>query len=224
AFTGANSSKEGQLQVADRGTLFLDEIGDMTPFAQAKVLRAIEGKQVQRLGGKGNIPLDFRVVAATNHDLEQLVAEGKFRKDLYFRLNVLRIHLPPLRDRDGDLAQLAHHYVQEFNRQFGREVRGFTKETFDYLLRYDWPGNVRELRNLLEAIFVDLTAREISINDLPAQFRTWCSGVAGLPRNERERMLYALLETHWNKSRAAQKLNWSRVTLYRKLTKYNLRP
>ena len=222
AFTGAESAKEGQLQLADHGTLFLDEVGDMTPFAQAKVLRALESKHVQRLGGKTNIPLDFRVIAATNQDLERLMAEGRFRRDLYFRLNVLRIHLPPLRERKGDVVLLLRHYIQELNRQFGQEVQGCSKETLAYLSQYDWPGNIRELRNLLEAVFVDLNSHEIALDDLPVHFRRRPHHVSY--QTERERLVSTLLETQWNKSQAAQKLQWSRVTLYRKLAKYNIQP
>jgi DNA-binding NtrC family response regulator len=222
AFTGASASQEGKMQSANGGTIFFDEIGDMSPYAQAKILRAIETREVQPLGAKKSVPVDVRVVAATNQDLEQLTSENKFRKDLYFRLNVARIHLPPLRDRKEDIPALFNHYIQEFNQRFGREVEGFTEEALAYLLCYEWPGNVRELKNLLEAIFVNLPPRQVSFLDLPEQFRKRLRDTEGLPQDERDRLLSALFATNWNMSKAAQKLHWSRMTLYRKMEKYHI--
>lgn len=222
AFTGAYSFREGKLKLADGGTAFFDEIADMSPYAQAKLLRAIESKEVHRLGGRGSIPLDFRVIAATNQDPERSVEGGKFRKDLYFRLNVTRIHLPPLRDRREDIVPLFDHYIREWNHRFRLDVEGFTEEALDHLLRYDWPGNVRELKNLLEAIFIDHPSRKVSLMDLPEQFRRRLTETKGLPEAERDRLLSALLCTNWNKSKAAQKLHWSRMTLYRKMAKYHI--
>ncbi len=137
AFTGADSSSDGKLKAADKGTVFLDEIGDMSAYGQAKILRLIESKEIQRLGCNRGIPLDVRVIAATNQDLEQLSKENKFRKDLFFRLNVARIHLPPLRERKEDLLSLIEHYIGRFNRQFGRRVRRLSEEAVDCLLAYD---------------------------------------------------------------------------------------
>ena len=222
AFTGAHAFKEGQLKQADRGTVFLDEIGDMSPYAQAKVLRAIENREIQRLGGKGSIPLDIRLLAATNQDLEQLVSAGKFRKDLYFRLSVARIQLPPLRDRKQDIPFLFEHYIAELNRRFGLKVEGFTEEALAYLLDYDWPGNVRELKNLLEATFVNLPSRRIGIMDLPEPFRQRSRQAEGPLPDERERVLSALVSTQWSRRKAAEQLRWSRMTLYRKMLKYDL--
>src|SRR5205085_7426340 len=142
-----------------------DEIGDMSPYAQAKILRAIESKEVDRLGGKESIPLDIRIIAATNRNLERSMAEEKFRTDLFFRLNVASIHLPPLRERKEDLPALCEHYIGDMNRRLGREVEGFTEEALAYVQRYDWPGNVRELKNFIEATFVNLPARTITLMD-----------------------------------------------------------
>jgi DNA-binding NtrC family response regulator len=222
AFTGAHALKEGQLQLAHGGTLFFDEIGDMSPYAQAKILRAIEDKAVYRLGGKRRIPINVRVIAATNQDLDQLVVQDEFRKDLYFRLNVARIHLPPLRQRPEDILPLCHHYLHQLNHRFGRRVNGFTDDALAYLLRHDWPGNVRELKNLLEATFVNDLPCRISFLDFPEQFRKRFSDAETSPQNERERLLKALLSTNWNLSKAAQQLRWSRMTLYRKLGKYHI--
>lgn len=204
------------------GPFFFDEIGDMSLYHQAKILRAIESKEVQRIGGKGSIPLDIRFVAATNRDLDQLVEEGKFRKDLYFRLNVARIHLPPLRNRKEDIPLLLCFYIRELNLRFGREVECLTKDALEYLLCYDWPGNVRELKNLVEATFVNLSSRQISLSDLPEQFRRRIGEARDLPRSEPDLLLSTLMSTNWNKSKAAQKLHWSRMTLYRKLAKYHI--
>jgi DNA-binding NtrC family response regulator len=222
AFTGADSNRDGKLKAADKGTVFLDEIGDMSSYGQAKILRMIESKEIQRLGCSRGIPLDVRVIAATNQDLEQLSKENKFRKDLFFRLNVARIHLPPLRDRKEDLLSLIKHYIGRFNRHFGRSIRGLSEEALDCLLAYDWPGNVRELKNLLESIFVEASGQHISLADLPLQLRLRCNELKSLFGNERERLLWALSATNWNKSKAADKLQWSRMTLYRKMARYNI--
>lgn len=222
AFTGAHALKEGQLKLADGGTAFFDEIGDMSPYAQAKILRAIEGKAIYRLGGKRRIPLNIRVIAATNQDLEQLVSQEKFRKDLYFRLNVARIHLPPLRERKDDIGLLCQHYLSELNQRFGRQVEGFTDDVRDCMIHHGWPGNVRELKNLLEATFLNAPCGKIAFTDLPEQFRQRFREAASLPQDERERLLSALFSTNWNFSKAAQQLHWSRMTLYRKLGKYQI--
>jgi len=222
AFTGAYSSNKGKLKFGDGGTIFFDEIGDMTPYAQAKILRVVESREVQRLGGRGNIPLNVRFIAASNQDLEQSVSENKFRKDLFYRLNVTSIHLPPLRDRKEDIPLLFDHYIREFNRQSGCEVEGFTEEVSEFLLRYDWPGNVRELKNLLEAIIVNFHRQRISFMDLPEQFRKRLRDAKELPENEQNPLLSALISTNWNISKAAQKLHWSRMTVYRKMAKYHI--
>lgn len=222
AFTGAHSRHEGKLRQANGGTIVFDEVGDMSPFAQAKILRAIEQGEVPRLGGKREVPVDVRVMAATNGDLESLVAEGKFRRDLYFRLNVARVHLPPLRERKEDIPALLHHFVGKLNRQFGRDLPGVANEVMELFVNYDWPGNVRELKNVLEAIFVNSPVDDISIADVPKVFLQQLQRTAAAGRSERERLLTALLTVNWNKSRAAKALQWSRMTLYRKMAKYNL--
>ena len=230
------------MKLGDGGTIFLDEIGDMSPYAQAKILRVIESREVQRLGGKENVPLNVRFIAATNKDLEQSVSEKTFRKDLYYRLNVAGIQLPLLRDRKEDIPSLCDHYIGNLNRQFGRHVEGFTEETAETLLRYDWPGNVRELKNLLEATVgnfrcnhnrsssdscgqcpeVSFRCQQISFTDLPEQFRRRLSHVKSLSPDERYPLLSVLMSTNWNISKAAQKLHWSRMTIYRKMAKYHI--
>ncbi len=222
AFTGAVALKRGKFELAEGGTVFLDEIGDMSPYAQTKILRTTEKKEVCRLGGKGAIPINVRVIGATNRDLEQLMEKGNFRKDLYYRLNVARIHLPPLRDRKEDIPSLLKHYISKFNQRFDREVEGFTEEALALLLRYDWPGNVRELKNLLEATFINLSSWKIALTDLPKTFRMRFKETEWLSEKERDRVLSALFATKWNKSKAARKLHWSRMTLYRKMAKYHI--
>ncbi len=221
AFTGAESIRDGKLHEADKGTIFFDEVGDMSPVAQAKVLRAIESGHVQRLGGKGSIPVDLRILAATNQDLEEQVSKNQFRKDLFFRMNVARIHLPPLRERREDIPVLLTHYLHYFNRRSGQDVQGFTDEVLDLLIHYDWPGNIRELKNVVEAIFVHQPYPRISIDDVPQQIGR--SVDADRPAgSDREQLLAALLATKWNKSQAAQHLKLSRMTLYRKLARYGI--
>jgi DNA-binding NtrC family response regulator len=222
AFTGAVASKQGKFELAEGGTVFLDEIGDMSLYAQMKILRTTEKKEVCRLGGKGAIPINVRIVGATNRDPEQLMEKGNFRKDLYYRLNVARVHLPPLRLRKEDIPSLLKHYIRKFNQRFGREVEGLAEEAMASLLHYDWPGNVRELKNLLEATFINLPSRKITLMDLPKTFQGRLKEAEGLPEKERDRVLSVLFATKWNKSKAAQKLHWSRMTLYRKMAKYQI--
>jgi DNA-binding NtrC family response regulator len=222
AFTGAENRHEGKLVAASGGSIFLDEIADLSPSAQAKILRAIENKEIYRLGGKQAVSINVRFIAATNQNLEDLVAESKFRKDLFFRLNVARVHLPPLRERKEDLPFLLDHFIQDLNRRSGLHVRRLTPETLEYFLAYDWPGNVRELRNLLETVFVGLSSSEITLESLPPQFRAPGERSKSAPSSEQDALLHALLSTKWNKSKAAEKLRWSRMTLYRKMARYNI--
>jgi len=227
AFTGAQASRDGKLKLADGGTAFFDEIGDMSPYAQAKVLRVIETKEAYRVGGTRSVPLNFRLIAATNQDLEPLVAQGKFRKDLFFRLNVVRIHLPPLRQRRHDIPPLVDHYIRDLNRRLGVAITGVTAAALEALVRYDWPGNVRELKNLLEALAVDRPSGKIFRTKLPEHVRQWSrESEEAEPdyenASERDRVLSALFSTNWNKWKAAERLHWSRMTLYRKMAKYQI--
>jgi transcriptional regulator with PAS, ATPase and Fis domain len=224
AFTGAVSSYSGKLKLADGGTVLFDEIGDMSPYAQAKILRVIETREVYPLGGRRNVPLDIRIIAATNRSLDQRMVNNEFRQDLYFRLNVARVHLPPLRERRDDIQLLIDHCAQKFAAQLGRGIEGFSDEAMELLLRYDWPGNIRELMNLIERIFIDPPQEKITVADLPESMR-FCSSVRHetLPA-EREILLYTLSQTNWNKTQAAERLHWSRMTLYRKIAKYHIVP
>jgi transcriptional regulator with PAS, ATPase and Fis domain len=222
AFTGATTLQRGKFELASGGTVFLDEIGDMNLYAQTKILRTIEKKEVYRLGGKKNIPIDIRIIAATNQEPERLLENGEFRKDLYYRLNVARVHMPPLRDRKEDIPLLLNHYIQEMNRYFGRNIKGFTKDANNTLLYYNWPGNVRELKNVVEAAFINLPPENVDLVELPKSFLNRLKLSEHSSDSERDRMLAILFETNWNKSKAAQKLHWSRMTLYRKMAKYHI--
>jgi DNA-binding NtrC family response regulator len=222
AFTGATTWQEGKLAAARRGTVFLDEVGDLSLPIQAKLLRAIEGKAVYRLGGTQSIQLDVRIIAATNHDLEQSMIDGRFRKDLYYRLNVVRIELPPLRERAEDVPHLIGHYLMLFNRELGRSVRGLSAKAMEVLCAYHWPGNIRELRNLVEALLVNLPAQAAGFVDIPPDMMRRLRQAGAAATCERERLLRALAATNWNKTKAASQLHWSRMTLYRKIHRYDL--
>jgi DNA-binding NtrC family response regulator len=222
AFTGAVAEKPGKFELANSGTVFLDEIGDMNHYAQAKILRIIENREFFHLGGRKPISFDARIIAATNKEPEQLIEERKLREDLYYRLNVARIHLPPLRERKEDIPSLVSHAAKRLNHRFGRNILGLTDDAMACLLRYDWPGNIRELFNLLEAIYINLPSRQIDFIDLPKSIEKQIKVTELFTVDERKQIVSALLETNWNKSTAAQKLNWSRMTLYRKIEKYNI--
>ena len=222
AFTGAQESYAGKLRLAGTGTIFLDEISDMSLTAQAKVLRAIESREVFPLGGRRVVKVEARFIAAVNQDLEPLLAENRFRKDLYYRLNVARILLLPLKERKEDIPELINYYLDEFNRRFHCMVRQPNDELLQCLMNYPWPGNIRELRNMIEAIFIDPPSGSISLKDLPDAFQNLFATYVIDAMPERDRMVSALHQTNWNKSQAAAKLNWSRMTLYRKLEKYQI--
>jgi DNA-binding NtrC family response regulator len=222
AFTGAVSEKPGKFELAGGGTVFFDEIGDMNHYAQAKILRSIENREFFHLGGKRPLTFNARVLAATNNDPINLIDERKMREDLYYRLNVARIHLPPLRDRKDDIPPLISHATQRLNHRFERGVIGLTDDAMESLLQYDWPGNIRELFNLLEAIYINLPSRHRDFIDLPNTIRKQIKLPEFYASDERKRIVSALLEANWNKSTAAEKLNWSRMTLYRKIAKYNI--
>ena len=222
AFTGAVGRRDGLMQLADGGTILLDEIGDLAPIGQAKLLRAIETREVYRVGGKRPEPLDVRFVAATNHDLERAADEGRFRKDLYYRLAVVRVHLPALRERRSDIGALLDHYLQAFRPRGAEAPAALAVETREVLEAYDWPGNVRELKNLVEALCIVPPPRPVLVSDLPETFRERLRRLAASGGAERRQLLDALLAANWNKSRAAKMLRWSRMTVYRKMAKYSV--
>ena len=243
AFTGADRKRVGKFEQCHGGTLFLDEIGDMTPLTQAKVLRVLQDQTFERVGGSEPVTTDVRVIAATNRDLERMVAVGRFRQDLYYRLNVFTIQLPPLRDRGDDLPLLVHHLVRRFARELGKDVRDVPDETLALLRRYSWPGNVRELQSVLKQALLNTAGPSLRPEFLPAVVRgeevTASTGdeVAGLTGLIRERLaaggtdvyaevigrverllfLEALTHTEYNLSRTARALGISRTTLRAKM-------
>jgi DNA-binding NtrC family response regulator len=217
AFTGAETRRAGKLHLAHRGTLFLDEVGDMSLHSQAKVLRAVETKAIVPLGGSTEVSVDVRIIAATNKDLTELSAAGAFRSDLLFRLRVVELRLPPLRDRQGDIVPLTRYFIDHFSRKFGRSITTLTDHATAALLGYRWPGNVRELKNAVEVACLNAVGRVLDVADFPPLVRAdVCSD------DERVRLCEALHATHWNLSKVAERLQWSRTTVYRKIARYNL--
>jgi two-component system response regulator AtoC len=226
AFTGAVERKRGMLELASSGTLFLDEIGDMPLQLQVKLLRVLQEKKVQRLGSTTSIPLNARVIAATNRALETLLQEGKFREDLYYRLNVIRIELPPLRERREDIPALAGFFVEKLNREMGRKIKGLDADALARLRAYGFPGNIRELENRIERACILSSSELISARDLGDPFTT----AARPPRQgklkdqERELIEKTLAKTGGNRTRAAAELGISRRTLLNKLKGTGPRP
>jgi len=224
AFTGAQYRRKGKVELADGGTLFLDEIGNIDTKTQMDLLRVIETKQFTRVGGTEIVHSDFRVICATNRDLERAVKEGCFREDLYYRLNVFTIELPPLRGRRGDIAKLAHHFLEKYAHQMNKRVQGFTPEAMLALRLHDWPGNVRELENAIERAMVVTQGDMIDKEHLPLQ--TSMSPVNDgkrLADIEHRHIEHVLRENGWNVSRSAAILDIDRVTLYHKIEKYGLK-
>ncbi|MGA2132574.1 MAG: sigma 54-interacting transcriptional regulator [Bryobacteraceae bacterium] len=235
AFTDARQQKRGIFELADKGTLFLDEVGEIPLMLQAKLLRVLEDQSFRRLGGLKDIQLDLRVVAATNKNLREAVKEGAFRQDLYFRLNVIQIVLPPLRDRMEDIAPLARFFIEHYNRKFRRGIEGVTPAAEYLLLSHDWPGNVRELRNAIERAMILEESTYITPASLPIAI-TRPDGqpaagpqaeipVEGMSLEDNERMLLgrALEKTSGNQTQAARLLRITRDTLRYKMKKFNLR-
>jgi transcriptional regulator with GAF, ATPase, and Fis domain len=229
AFTGATDRMIGKFEAADKGTIFLDEIGEMSLSTQAKFLRVLEGHPFERLGGNNQIRVDVRVVAATNRELEEAVRAGQFRKDLFFRLNVVEMRVPPLRDRPEDVAVLAEHFLKRFIRETGRKLRGFSPDAITKMEQYGWPGNVRELRNIIERAVALSNGPIIDASDI------WLSSIdlepkRGIPFEpitleelERRHIEKMLEHTNWNKSQTAELLGIERSTLDRKIKAYDLK-
>lgn len=233
AFTGADKRREGRFKQADRGTLFLDEIGEMPIGVQAKLLRALQQGEIQRVGSDKSEHVDVRVIAATNRDLRKEVEERHFREDLYFRLNVISLEVPPLRLRKEDIPLLAAHFLSHYAERNHKNVKGFSAQCMDMLLHYDWPGNVRELQNAVERAVILCTGEYVTGPELPVNIAKLAaeampkssevsSSLAGLPLEEVERRAIeeTLRETGDNKSAAARKLGITRATLHKKLRKY----
>jgi DNA-binding NtrC family response regulator len=225
AFTGAQYKRKGKLELADGGTLFLDEVGNIDSKTQMDLLRVIETKQFTRVGGNEMIKVDFRVICATNKDLEKAVSDGTFREDLYYRLNVFTIFIPPLRERKGDIPVLANYFVQKYARTMGKSIGSLSPEAMDTLVRYNWPGNVRELENAVERAMVVGKAPAIRPEDLPYQLteKNHVLPTGSLAAVEKAHIASVLEQNRWNISRSAEILQIDRVTLYNKIEKYGLK-
>jgi two-component system response regulator HydG len=228
AFTGAVNNNIGRFKAADEGTLFLDEVGTLPLDVQVKLLRALQEKTIEPVGSSESIPVDIRVVSATNRDLTQLVAKNMFREDLYYRLKVIQINLPALRDRKKDIPLLVGYFIASLNRYHRKKIIGISKNAEDLINNYAWPGNVRELKNAIEHAFVIANGALIGLNDLPPELRH--SSEDGLPpqlpeidlSTEEERIKRALLSTRGNRGQAATMLNMHRTTLWRKMKEFRI--
>jgi DNA-binding NtrC family response regulator len=225
AFTGAQYRRKGKFEMADGGTLFLDEIGDITLKTQVDLLRVLEEKKIFRVGGNVEIPVNFRLIAATNKNLETMISEEKFREDLYYRINVFSITIPPLRERREDVPLLADHFLKKFARGMNRPVLKLSGEAEDLLTNYEWPGNVRELQNAIERAVLVCKSGQIASEDLPLKVNHAMGGAAGrsLAEIERLHIKRTLEETGWNIYRAARLLEIDRVTLYNRIKKYGFK-
>ena len=224
AFTGADHTKKGRFEMADKGTIFLDEIGDISLKTQIDLLRVLQQKEFRRLGGEEVIKVDVRILAATNRDLQKAIRENRFREDLYYRLNVISIHVPPLRERKEDISLLVETFIRRYCLEMNKEEVKIAPTALKLLLDYDWPGNVRELENVIERALVIGQGKEIAANDLP--FSRKELGPEKLPKSlkimEQMHIERILEETDWNISRAARELDIDRQTLYNKIEKYKI--
>jgi transcriptional regulator with PAS, ATPase and Fis domain len=224
AFTGADQSRKGRIEMANGGTLFLDEIGEISAKTQVDLLRVLQEKKIQRLGSEGEIPVDVRILAATNRDLLAAIRENRFREDLYYRLNVISIHLPPLRERQEDIPILAESFIRKFCLEMNKDLVKIGPEAMRLLTNYHWPGNVRELENIIERALVIGTGKAIVPGDLP--FGQGQIQEAELPESiqemERLHIKRILNNTAWNISQSARRLGIDRQTLYNKMQKYGL--
>jgi two-component system response regulator PilR (NtrC family) len=238
AFTGADTNKKGLLEVAEKGTVFLDEIAEMSPVMQVKLLRVLQERRYRRVGGLEELQADIRVVAATNQDLTKAVAEGRFREDLYYRINVIQIAVPPLRERREDVPMLAEHFMSKFAEQMGKSVTGITKTTMDLLLKHDWPGNIRELENAIERAVAVESTPTILPESLPPLLRSGNARVAPAPDTlpdagfdleahvkeiERGYIAQALEQANGVQVKAAELLGMSFRSFRYYVKKYNLR-
>ncbi len=223
AFTGATYNRKGRFEMADGGTIFLDEIGTISPKMQIELLRVLETKTFVRVGGNKEITSDFRVICATNRNLKKLVEEGSFREDLFYRLNVVDIEVPPLRERTEDIPLLVNHFIQKYCTSMSKDAIPINPAALDRLKEFDYPGNVRELENMIERAIVIGNDKEIRLKDLPLDEETVASSIESLEDLEKAHMLRILNKYKWNISRSAKALKVDRVTLYNKIKKYELK-
>ncbi len=240
AFTGAFTSKNGKFEQANSGTIFLDEIGDMSPDLQVKILRVLEENEFEKVGGNRTISVNIRVIAATHRDLEERMEQGLFREDLFYRLFVIPLHLPPLRERKSDIPLLAKHFHEQFNQKNNLAIEGFTADTLDLLHAYAWPGNIRELKNLVERLVVLKQMGWLQPADLPDKIRGPRKVITPPPAKEiseegiplatavtefeKDLILQSLEKAKWVKNRAAKLLHLNRTTLVEKIKRYEITP
>lgn len=235
AFTGADKRREGRFMQADKGTIFLDEVGETSATMQAKLLRVIQEREIQRVGGDETLSLDVRILSATNRNLEEDVKEGKFREDLYYRLNVVTLNVPLLRERQDDIPLLAQHFLEKYAEKNRKNIKGFSPLAMDMLIKYEWPGNVRELENTIERAVILLTGDLITEKDLPSniiepysEISDWVENPKPVAANrpleeiEKEAILATLEATGGNKSETARRLKINRKTLHKKLKDYGV--
>ncbi len=230
AFTGATERRIGRFEKASSGSLFLDEISEINSSVQVKILRALEERQIERVGGNQLTDVDVRLIAATNRDLQSMVEQGDFREDLFYRLYVVVINLPSLRERGDDILLLLNHYLKIFNEENNKDIRGFSSDAYDILSKYNWPGNIRELRNLVERMVVLCQTEIIDVENIPSHVRLSKSDMALISSNEsltveemeKEMIIKSLKKTNGNITKAADNLGMSRRTLHRKINKLGL--
>jgi DNA-binding NtrC family response regulator len=237
AFTNAIRTRIGRFELAHGGTIFLDEIGDMDPVLQSKLLRVLQDRAFERIGGTRTIHVDIRVITATHRNLKKAVENGQFREDLYYRLNVIPIEIPPLREHKSDIPLLVHHFIDQFNKSKKRNIQGLEEEALKKLKDYEWPGNIRELENMIERIAILTNSEVITLSDLPERIQKIPPQDQAVPLDipeegifldtavnefERKLILQALIKTGWVKNKAAQLLNLNRTTLIEKIKRQNL--
>ena len=231
AFTGANFQKKGRFEFSDRGTLFLDEVGDIPMETQVKLLRVLEDGEITRVGSNKPIKVDVRLISATNREIETLIEDGKFREDLYYRLKVVTVHLPPLRERRQDIPLLLNHFIGQFSRAYKKPVREIEREAVNILSSYGWPGNVRELKHVVENMVVVSGGPVLTVENLPESIHqgqhkspTEVQSLVGVPLKEVEKILIeqTLEQVGGNRQEAARMLGIGERTMYRKLKEYGL--
>ena len=228
AFTGAEKAKQGRFELAEGGTLFLDEIGEMPLTMQVKLLRVLEEKKIERLGSIKDIPLDIRIIAATNRNLVKMVAEGTFREDLYYRLNVVSIEVPPLAERQGDVMLLAERFIKKFSQKSGKKVKGISADAAEVLINYSWPGNVRELENMIERAVILCQSDSLTKDDLTGisnniEKADTTRKIAPLAQIEKDHIKFCLDRLNWNMGECSEKLGIHRNTLRAKIKEYSLK-
>ncbi len=231
AFTGAIKNKIGKFELAQGGTLFLDEIGDLSTAVQTKLLRVLETREFERVGGNKSIKMDARIIAATNKNLNEEISSGKFREDLFYRINVINIHLPPLRERMDDLPLLVNHFIESFNKKFNKNIKQFSSSAYDILMDYNWAGNIRELENVIEHCFVLCNGNIIQVECLPKRLRepsnkknetVKISAPKGFHEAEKDLIISVLEKNNWNRTKAAKELEIDTSTLWRKMKKFDI--